>query len=159
MPKRLRFAIGTGLIVAAIGYLIVAAVRNTAEYYLTVNEVKVRQAELSGQMLRVAGRVVPGSISWDPLTLTLSFGLAQPPATEKLGIKPAAARVGTPAIFHVVCRGEPKPDMFAANRDVIVEGTLASDGTIEARQVLTSCPSKYVPKQPGQAYQADAHAQ
>jgi cytochrome c-type biogenesis protein CcmE len=41
--------------------------------------------------------------------------------------------------------------MFAANRDVIVEGSLAADGSIEARQVLTSCPSKYVPKQPAQA--------
>jgi cytochrome c-type biogenesis protein CcmE len=55
-----------------------------------------------------------------------------------------------PAVFHVICRGQPKPDMFAANRDVIVEGSLAADGTIEARQVLTSCPSKYVPKQPAQ---------
>jgi hypothetical protein len=32
MPKKMRFAIGAGLIVAAIGYLTVAAVRNTAEY-------------------------------------------------------------------------------------------------------------------------------
>jgi cytochrome c-type biogenesis protein CcmE len=151
MPKRLRFAIGTGLIVAAIGYLIVAAVRNTAEYYLTVNEVKVRQGELAGQMLRVAGRVAPGSIGWDPITLTLSFGLAQPPPAEQPGVKAVAAKVGGGAIFHVICRGEPKPDMFAANRDVIVEGTLAADGTIEARQVLTSCPSKYVPKQPAAA--------
>jgi cytochrome c-type biogenesis protein CcmE len=53
-------------------------------------------------------------------------------------------------VFHVICRGQPKPDMFAANRDVIVEGSLAPDGSIEARQVLTSCPSKYVPKQPAQ---------
>ncbi len=148
MPKRLRFAIGTGLIIAAIGYLIVAAVRNTAEYYLTVNEVKVRQGELAGQMLRVAGRVAPGSIGWDPITLTLSFGLAQPPPADQPGVKAVAASVGGGPIFHVICRGEPKPDMFAANRDVIVEGTLAADGTIEARQVLTSCPSKYVPKQP-----------
>jgi len=151
MPKRLRFAIGTGLIVAAIGYLIVAAVRNTAEYYLTVNEVKVRQGELAGQMLRVAGRVAPGSIGWDPITLTLSFGLAQPPPPDQPGVKAVAASIGGAAIFHVICRGEPKPDMFAANRDVIVEGTLAADGTIEARQVLTSCPSKYVPKQPAAA--------
>jgi cytochrome c-type biogenesis protein CcmE len=148
MPKRLRFAIGAGLIVAAIGYLIVTAVRNTAEYYLTVNEVKARHGELSGQLLRVAGRVAPGSIAWDPISLTLSFGLAQPPPADQPGVKPVAASVGGPAIFHVICRGEPKPDMFAANRDVIVEGTLAADGTIEARQVLTSCPSKYVPKQP-----------
>lgn len=151
MPKRLRFAIGTGLIVAAIGYLIVAAVRNTAEYYLTVNEVRVRQGELAGQMLRVAGRVAPGSIAWDPISLTLSFGLAQPPPADQPGVKPIAANVGGVARFHVICRGEPKPDMFAANRDVIVEGTLAADGTIEARQVLTSCPSKYVPKQPATA--------
>jgi cytochrome c-type biogenesis protein CcmE len=156
MPKRLRFAIGTGLIIAAIGYLIVTAVRNTAEYYLTVNEVKVRQVELSGQMLRVAGRVAPGSIQWNPITLTLSFGLAQPPAdqqTDQPGVRPVAASIGAATVFHVICRGQPKPDMFAANRDVIVEGTLAPDGTIEARQVLTSCPSKYVPKQPAQTSQ------
>jgi cytochrome c-type biogenesis protein CcmE len=151
MPKRLRFAIGAGLIVAAIGYLIVTAVRNTAEYYLTVNEVKVRQGGLAGQTLRVAGRVAPNSIGWDPVTLTLSFGLAQPPAADQPGVKAVAASVGGATIFHVICRGQPKPDMFAANRDVIVEGTLAADGTIEARQVLTSCPSKYVPKQPAAA--------
>src|ERR1700726_4189076 len=94
MPKRLRFAIGAGLIVAAIGYLIVTAVRNTAEYYLTVNEVKVRQGELAGQMLRVAGRVAPGSIGWNPVTLTLSFGLAEPPPADQPGVKPVAASVG-----------------------------------------------------------------
>jgi cytochrome c-type biogenesis protein CcmE len=148
MPKRLRFAIGASLIVAAIGYLIVTAVRSTAEYYLTVNEVKARQSELSSQMLRVAGRVVPGSIAWDPQTLTLSFGIVQPPSPVTPGVKSVAISVAGASIFHVICRGQPKPDMFAANRDVIVEGALSADGTIEARQVLTSCPSKYVPKQP-----------
>ena len=150
MPKKLRFALGAGLIVAAIGYLIVTAVRNTAEYYLTVNEVKSRQGELAGQRLRVAGRVAPDSIAWNPITLTLSFGLAQPPSADPPGVKAVAATLTGPAVFHVISRGQPKPDMFAANRDVIVEGSLAADGSIEARQVLTSCPSKYVPKQPAQ---------
>jgi cytochrome c-type biogenesis protein CcmE len=157
MPKKWRFAVGAGLIVVAIGYLIVTAVRNTAEYYLTVNEVKVRQGELAGQMLRVAGRVAPGSIEWNPVTLTLAFGLAQPPEANQPGVK-AVANVTGATVFHVTCRGQPKPDMFAPNRDVIVEGALAPDGTIEARQVLTSCPSKYVPKQPGQT-QTQAQAQ
>ncbi len=79
MPKKLRFAIGAGLIIGAIGYLIVTAVRNTAEYYLTVNEVKARQPELSGQMLRVAGRVKAANIAWNPETLTdacLRYGTA-----------------------------------------------------------------------------------
>ena len=35
----------------------------------------------------------------------------------------------TAAVFHVISRGEPKPDMFAANRDVIVEGALDPGGT------------------------------
>jgi cytochrome c-type biogenesis protein CcmE len=148
MPKKMRFAIGAGLIVAAIGYLIVTAVRNTAEYYMTVSEVSAQQGQLIGQPLRVAGRVAPGTISWDPETLTLAFGLVQPPPADSTAtVKPVAAMIGAPS-FHVICRGEPKPDMFAANRDVIVEGTLSSNGTIEARQVLTSCPSKYTPKQP-----------
>jgi hypothetical protein len=96
----------------------------------------------------VAGRVAPGTISWDPQTLTLAFGLMQPPAgAGPPGVKPVDAMVAGP-VFHVICRGEPKPDMFAANRDVIVEGSLMSNGTIDARQVLTSCPSKYAPKQP-----------
>ena len=148
MPKKLRFAIGAGLIVAAIGYLILTAVRNTAEYYLTVNEVRARQAELSGQMLRIAGRVEPGTISWDPATLTLKFGMIQPsPGPGDAEVKPVAATTGL-ARFQVISRGQPKPDMFAANRDVIVEGRLSANNSVEARQVLTSCPSKYVPKQP-----------
>ena len=147
MPKKLRFALGAGLMVAAIAYLIVTAVRNTAEYYLTVNEVKARQSELAGQMLRVAGRVEAGSIEWDPSSLTLRFAMTQPPANDG-GLKPVAISAGA-AAFSVICRGEPKPDMFAAGRDVIVEGQLTPAGTIEARQVLTSCPSKYSPKKSG----------
>jgi len=152
MPKKLRFAIGAGLVVASIAYLIVTAVRNTAEYYLTVNEVKARQAELSGQMLRVAGRVAAGTISWDPSTLTLKFAMSQPSAASgsdgRPGVTAVAATSAEAPVFEVISRGQPKPDMFAAGRDVIVEGKLGSDGEVEARQVLTSCPSKYVPKQP-----------
>jgi cytochrome c-type biogenesis protein CcmE len=147
MRSKLRFVFGAGLIVLAIAYLIYAAVRNTSEYYLTVNEVGAKQAQLSGQMLRIAGRVKAGSISWDPATLTLAFAIVSPPNPEGApAVKPVSA--AEPTEFQVIERGEPKPDMFAPGRDVIVEGRLAHDGSIEARQVLTSCPSKYVPKKP-----------
>ena len=52
-----------------------------------------------------------------------------------------------PVSFRVVAAGEPKPDMFAPGRDVIVEGKLGAGGVIAATQVMTSCPSKYKPKQ------------
>jgi cytochrome c-type biogenesis protein CcmE len=148
MPRKLRFVAGVSLVVAAIAYLIITAVRNTAEYYLTVNEAKTRQGELSGQMLRVAGRVVPGTVQWDPSSLTLKFAITQPPPDDgQPAVKTIAATVLAPAKFNVVSSGQPKPDMFAPGRDVIVEGLLTPDGTIQAHQVLTSCPSKYSPKQ------------
>jgi cytochrome c-type biogenesis protein CcmE len=135
------------LVVAAIGYLIITAVRNTAEYYLTVDEARARETELSGQTLRIAGRVVPGTIQWDPASLTLKFGITQPPLTDgQPAVRTVAVNALAPASFIVLSRGQPKPDMFAAGRDVIVEGRLKRDGTIEARQILTSCPSKYSPK-------------
>ena len=135
----------------AVGYLIYAAIQNTSEYYLTVNEVAARQASLEGQGLRVAGRVSPGSISWDPVTLTLKFGIyqipeAQIPDADEDGAVKKVAVSASPA-FSVICIGQPKPDMFAANKDVIVEGHLAGADSISATQVMTSCPSKYKPKQ------------
>lgn len=145
MPKNLRFVVGVGVVISAIAYLIITAVRNTAEYYLTVSEVKARKVELSGQMLRVAGRVVPGTIEWEPSSLTLKFAITQPPAADQPGITVTAAH--SPETFEVVSRGQPKPDMFAPGRDVIVEGRLTQDSTIKASQVLTSCPSKYSAKQ------------
>lgn len=142
MRFRLRFIVGTALIVAAVGYLIVTAIQTTAEYYLTVNEVAARQGELHGVRLRVAGRVKPGTINWQPETLTLKFDLIPiPPQNTTAGVKTVAAT--DPPEYAVTCVGEPKPDMLSNGRDVIVEGKLDSAGHIAANQVLTSCPSKY----------------
>ena len=135
------------MIVVAIGYLIFSSIRTTSEYYLTVPEVAARQAELGGQAIRVAGRVKPGNIGWDPNSLTLKFEIAPIPDLDASGapVKPVLA--SDPVSFRVVAAGEPKPDMFAPGRDVIVEGKLGADGAIVATQVMTSCPSKYKPKQ------------
>lgn len=146
MRMKPRFLIGGALVVAAVAYLIISAVRNTAEYYMTVNEVQAHGGELKGRALRVAGRVKPGSVGWDPASLTLRFAIGPLPDADGASVK-AAARSSDPS-FRVVCKGQPKPDMFAENRDVIVQGRLAPDGTVAATQVLTSCPSKYAPKKP-----------
>jgi cytochrome c-type biogenesis protein CcmE len=150
MRIRPRFFIGVGLIAVAIGYLIFNSIRTTSEYYLTVPEVAARQSELGGQAIRVAGRVKPGNIGWDPNTLTLKFEIGPLPEVGADGapVKPVSSVVASdPVTFRVVAAGEPKPDMFAPGRDVIVEGKIGPDGTIAATQVMTSCPSKYKPKQ------------
>ena len=153
MRIRPRFFIGVGLIALAIGYLIFSSIRTTSEYYLTVTEVAARQSELGGQSIRVAGRVKPGNIAWDPNSLTLKFEIAPIPDIDASGapVKPVSAVASDvasdPVSFRVIAAGEPKPDMFAPGRDVIVEGKFGPDGAIAATQVMTSCPSKYKPKQ------------
>jgi cytochrome c-type biogenesis protein CcmE len=145
MRIKLRFVIGSALIVGAIAYLIITAIRSTSEYYLTVNEVAARQAELGGQSLRIAGRVKAGTIAWDPASLTLQFAIAPIPEPAPDGsVTPVVAT--DPIFFKVTSVGEPRPDMFAEGRDVIVEGRLLPSGKIVATQVLTSCPSKYQAK-------------
>jgi cytochrome c-type biogenesis protein CcmE len=144
MRVRLRFVVGAAVIVTAVAYLIFTAIRTTSEYYLTVNEVSARKAELAGQSLRVAGRVKAGTISWDPTTLTLKFAITpMPDPAAAAPVKPVS-ELSEP-VFRVTCTGQPKPDMFAPGRDVIVEGKLTPAGEIAATQVLTSCPSKYRP--------------
>jgi cytochrome c-type biogenesis protein CcmE len=148
MPRKLRFVIGVGLVIATVAYLITAAIQSTSEYYLTVSEVRARETQLMGQSLRVAGRVKPGTIRWDPATLTLEFTMMPlPRADGGTAVEPVAENL--PVLFSVIARGEPKPDMLADDRDVIVEGRLKTPSQLEASQVLTKCPSKYVPDRKG----------
>ncbi|HEY2106244.1 MAG TPA: cytochrome c maturation protein CcmE [Candidatus Binataceae bacterium] len=142
-----RFLIGGGLIVAAIAYLIVIGIRSTSEYYLTVDEAAARQTELMGQPIRVAGRVKAGTISWDPAPLTLSFAITPLPPQDGAKVEPVSMHPA--AEINVICKGQPKPDMFAPGRDVIVEGRLTAHNFVTADQVMTSCPSKYRPKKAG----------
>lgn len=128
-----RFVIGALVIAAAVGYLVYAGVRETSVYYLTVQEFLGRRESLRGTRVRVAGRVRQGSVSWDPRTLHLAFTLGGFRRSE-----------GVPVRYTGVL-----PDMFAEGRDVIVEGRYDADGTLEARSILTSCPSKYEPARPG----------
>jgi cytochrome c-type biogenesis protein CcmE len=150
MRVKPRFLIGGGLIVAAIIYLIVIGIRSTSEYYLTVDEAAARQADLMGQPVRIAGRVKAGTISWDPASLTLGFAIAPLPPEDTGKVEPVSMHpVREIEQIKVVCKGQAKPDMFAAGRDVIVEGRLTAHNFVTADQVMTSCPSKYRPKKAG----------
>ena len=133
MNRNMRFFIGSMVIVAAIGYLMYTGIRETSAYYLTIQEFLPKREQMRDTPLRVAGRVQPGSISYDPRTLDLQFRLA---AFTDAGAHDGAVAVAFTGI---------KPDMFADGRDVIVEGRYTGD-VLRATQVLTSCPSKYESK-------------
>jgi len=134
--NRRRFIVGAVLIAGAVSYLVYAGIRTTSMYYLELGEFLARRETLAGETLRVKGWVRHGSVTHDPSTNELRFELArQDDAT------------GVPVAYRGIM-----PDMFAEGREVVVEGRYDGRG-LAARQIMTSCPSKYEP-----AEGADAHA-
>jgi cytochrome c-type biogenesis protein CcmE len=131
MTANPRFLIGGLLVAGAIGFLMYTGIRESSAYYLTLDEFLPRRESFAGTAVRIAGRVRPGTVAYDPRTLRLDFGLGDP-ARGDAGDLLAVSHVGI------------KPDMFGDGRDVIVEGRYAS-GVLRADKVLTSCPSKYEP--------------
>jgi len=126
--NRRRFIVGAVLIAGAVSYLVYAGIRTTSMYYFELGEFLARREVLAGETLRVKGWVRHGSIARDPTTNELSFELARQDDTS-----------GVPVAYRGIM-----PDMFAEGREVVVEGRYDGRG-LAARQIMTSCPSKYEP--------------
>ena len=158
---RSKFIIGGLLILAAVVYLIVSSTQASAEYFMTVDELKVKGQSAIGRNLRVSGAVVGDSIQYDPQTLTLTFEVAHVPGNnqevEDQGGLAAVlhAAVADPNRTHIrVQYSGPKPDLLKNEAQAIMTGQMAADGTFHADQLLLKCPTKYEEAVPGQA--ADA---
>ena len=84
--------------------------------------------------IRVAGKVASQPIDYqtDP-TMKLTFSLRDSDKPSDLGV---------PVIYLGL-----KPDMFAVERDVIIDGDY-KNGVVHATNLLTQCPSKYEPPKP-----------
>ena len=138
MSAKKRFLVGAALLVAAVSYLMWAGVRQSAVYYLTIEEFLAKKEALANEGIRVAGRVQEGSVTkkMTPGGAEMTFRLRD---FKGDGNGPADGAATVPVHFVGIT-----PDMFkeAGGSDVIVEGKY-HDGTIYAQSVLTSCPSKY----------------
>jgi cytochrome c-type biogenesis protein CcmE len=121
--RQRKFLIGGLILVAAIGYLIFAAARGSAAYYVTISE--LTEQGPSARSVRVAGNVVGESIVWEARGQLLQFEI-----TDEGGLLPVS--------YH-----GSRPDMFRDGAEVVVQGKLTSDGVFDARTMLLKCPSKY----------------
>lgn len=117
------------------GALVYQATQGTSSLVLTPSEVLTKGASRDLKRIRVGGRVAdPIQYQTDP-QMVLTFSVKNPAGGE-----------GT---VPVVYRGL-KPDMFAAERDVLIDGDYIG-GAIQAAKLQTQCPSKYEPVVPGAA--------
>ena len=124
-----RYIIGGVLVIAAIAALVYFGFQYGTIYYYTIAELRENTIELTGEEIRVTGRVAENSMEWDGGNLTLRFTLVD--EEESL-----------PIVYHDVM-----PDNFQEGRDIVVDGIYYEDGVFIADEILTKCPSKYVPRE------------
>ena len=149
--QRTKFLLGGLLILAAVIFLIASATQASAEYFMTVEELKAEGSDVVGKNVRVSGAVIGDSIQYDPQTLTLSFDVAHVPGDnaeiEAQGglayVLHEAVTDSTRARMHVIQVNEPKPDLLRDEAQAVIAGHIGDDGIFYADELLLKCPTKY----------------
>ena len=155
-----KFVIGGLLILGAVALLIWNATTSTQEFFLTVDELNAKGAEVVDKNVRVSGAVIGDTIQYDPSSLTLTFEVAHVPAdSAELETEGGLAEALHDAVsdpsrarMTIVYVGV-KPDLLRHEAQAIVTGQLGADGLFHAEELLLKCPTRYeeaVPEQAGQ---------
>ena len=153
-----KFLVGGLLILAAIVYLIISTSQASAQYFVTIDELRSRSAELTGRELRVSGAVIGDSIKYDANNLSLTFTVANIPSDNKVidaagglaAVLKAAVVDNSQSRVNVVYKGV-KPDLLKNEAQAIMTGTYDANGTFTATELLLKCPTKYEDAVPQQA--------
>src|ERR1700743_2162467 len=125
--QSVKIGVAVAVILGAIVYLAVTGASATKSYYVTIQELNAMGSKAYTRNLRVAGNVVPGSISHNGTNA--EFVLVE--NTNKL---------------RVSYQGEePPPDTFKDNAQALAIGTYGRDGVFHATQLQAKCASKYAP--------------
>jgi cytochrome c-type biogenesis protein CcmE len=156
--QRTKFFLGGALILAAVVYLIFSSTQASAEYFMTVDEVKAEGASVVGKSLRLSGAVLGDTIQYDADTLTLTFDVAHVPGDNaEIEAQGGLAEVlkqavNDPARQRIsVSYVGAKPDLLRGEAQAIMTGKLGEDGVFYADELLLKCPTKYEEAVPDQA--------
>ena len=155
--QRTKFILGGLLILAAVVYLIASSTQASAEYFLTINELKAKGSGVVGKSLRLSGAVIGDTIQYDPQTLTLTFEVAHVPGdNSEIEAQGGLAEVLHAAVvdtsrsrIKVIYTGV-KPDLLRNEAQAIMTGRMEADGSFHADELLLKCPTRYeeaVPEQ------------
>ncbi len=138
MSKGVQIAIGATAVAVLLGWY---AATNLGElgsftYYQTLEEFRVDGTP--GELARVHGYVVPGTIERDVAARNVRFAIQS---------DPPHAGAATGETLPVVYASLETPDLFQDGAEVVVEGRLETAAArFHADNVLAKCPSKFEAK-------------
>ena len=122
-----KLLVGLLVLIGALGYLGFIAFQSATVYYYTVDELSLIGPTPEGKMVRVGGKLVPGSFHREGDSTVAQFTLSD--GAEAM-----------PAVHEGVL-----PDLFFnEHSEIILEGTYGADGVFDSENVIVKCPSKYI---------------
>ncbi len=129
--NRTRFIILIVVVGLALAYMIYAAFPKNALAILVPSELDANLNEHQGTVVRLSGKLVDGSFRREEKSIVARFQL-----TDKDGESP---HTSVDAMYASVL-----PDLFFnPHSEIILEGSVGTDGVFQADHVLVKCPSKY----------------
>ena len=155
---RPKFIVGGLLIAAAIVYLVVITTQSTAQFFLTVQELKDRGDSIVGKSVRVSGAVIGDSIQYDAQKFELRFTVASVPGDQtEIDAQGGLAKVLYEAVndpnaarMEVIYTGV-KPDLMKGEAQAIMDGRIDENGVFHADTLLMKCPTRYEGSMPEQS--------
>ncbi len=136
MNPQMKFGLITVVIVAALAWLAVDGIGESATYYVTLEELAAME-DSAVKRIRVGGDVEPSSI-------VRKDGYVEFTIVQQDETMPEAKRLDV-----VYVGQDPLPDTFRDRAQALCDGRLREDGVFEAKKVQAKCASKYEAK-PGE---------
>ena len=132
MPARkIKFIAGFAVIAVSLLVLVVSSSQQLSMYYFTVTELEAREIDFVDKRIKLAGKVVPGSIKQIDGNRTVEFLIWEPLEKDAFSEKRAVLYSGI------------IPDTFRDESDVVLEGKTNANGVFVAETLLAKGPSKY----------------
>ena len=128
---RIKLTVAGVILAAAFSYLAAAGMQKGWVYFVSVDQY-LADSQYANQRVRLHGKVADDGLRSNKAALNATFNLTGPTSAKSL---------------QVNYRG-PIPDLFAAGRDVVVEGKRDAAGVFQADVLMTKCASKYEPGSP-----------
>ena len=124
MNRKQKNMLGIGIVVALLLFLAAQSFSNALSFYYEVDEFVQKADTLDGKIVNVNGTILKGSTIWVPEKALLTFKLADENASITV-------------VSNQGMSGNYKEGIPAVVTGIFI------NGTFEAIQVVTKCPSKY----------------
>lgn len=125
--RSLWIGVSLAAVAGAVLYLVAGTLGDNVVYFLTPSELVAREDSVQGSSVRLGGRIVPGSVSWNTERTRLTFRMADADDT-----------------VSVVNSGSP-PAMFQEGRGVVVEGVYTEEGVLRSDRLMVKHSNEYKP--------------